>query len=317
MANGTVAIVTGAAKGLGRALALELAQKGHNLAICDIDEAALQQFAEEVRGAYNSRVFVQSCDVADPKQVLQFRAALLRQDYGTISVLVNNAGIIGGSSFIKDSPVHWERTFSVNWGGTYNFTRAFLPEFMAAPSALVINICSSSGFWASSSFNMPLSAYSTSKFAVKGFTEALILDCRHHAPHIKPVLVLLGRMTTQLSANSASYLGLKSVPQGLPREANGWCSQPETSVQTLVPEKLHQKLESHAHQQTSIVPLAAEQAAREIIKAVDRGEWRIVIGEGAKILDEAVHAAPNRAYEPAFFQALLQLCDKSLQPECS
>src|SRR5262249_5650141 len=93
-------------------------------------------------------------------------------------LLFNNAGISGGGSMITNSRDEWERTFNICWGGVYNCARAFLPMLQNAEEGHIVNTSSINGFWASVGPRVPHTAYSAAKFAVKGFTEALITDLR-------------------------------------------------------------------------------------------------------------------------------------------
>jgi len=117
--------------------------------------------------------------------VLRFRDEVsVQHATNRIHLLFNNAGIGGGGSIIVNERAEWERTFNICWGGVYLSTRAFLPMLRAADEAHIINTSSMNGFWASVGPYTPHTAYSAAKFAVKGFTEALIADFRMNAPHI-------------------------------------------------------------------------------------------------------------------------------------
>src|SRR5581483_10191026 len=121
--------------------------------------------------------------------------------------LFNNAGIGGGGSLFTDTREDWERTFGVDWWGVYYCTRAFLSHLVAADEARLVNTSSVNGFWASLGPGVPHTAYSTAKFAVKGFSEALIEDLRVNAPHVKVSVVMPGHIGTDIVVNSRRYLG--------------------------------------------------------------------------------------------------------------
>src|SRR5205823_1112891 len=106
-----------------------------------------------------------------------------------------------GSSFVVDDQAAWERTFAVCFGGVYNCTRAFLPLLVASDEGWIVNTSSNYGLVASGGTSEPSSAYSTAKFAVRGFSEALIADLRRHAPHVKVAAVFPGWVGTDLVAN--------------------------------------------------------------------------------------------------------------------
>ena len=95
-----------------------------------------------------------------------------------INLLFNNAGIGGGASFVNGDRAEWDRTFGVGWGGVYNCSRAFVPLLVASDEGYLVNTSSVNGFWACLGPGIPHTAYSTAKFAVKGFTEALVTDFR-------------------------------------------------------------------------------------------------------------------------------------------
>src|SRR6185312_4146158 len=123
-----------------------------------------------------------------------------------IHLLFNNAGIGGGGSLFNDSREDWERTFNVCWGGVYLGVRTFLPMLQAADEAHIVNTSSVNGFWASLGPNVSHTAYAAAKFAVKGFSEALITDLALNAPHIKVSVVMPGHIGTSIVANSRKVI---------------------------------------------------------------------------------------------------------------
>ena len=146
------------------------------------------------------------CDVSNEEQVQGF-AKHVQNCYDLVGkgfLLFNNAGIGGGGSIVSDPRKSWEKTFNVNWYGVYYSVRAFMPLLLNAKSGYVVNTSSVNGFWASIGFMQPHTAYSASKFAVKGFTEALINDFRLHAPHLKAAVVMPGHIGTCLLYTSPS-----------------------------------------------------------------------------------------------------------------
>ena len=132
----------------------------------------------------------------------RFRDEVADSTADTIHLLFNNAGIGGGGSMIVNSREEWEKTFNVCWGGVYYNTRAFLPMMLKADQGHIVNTSSVNGFWASIGPRIPHTAYAAAKFAVKGFTEALITDLRLNAPHIKCSVVMPGHIGTSIVANS-------------------------------------------------------------------------------------------------------------------
>src|SRR4029079_11772580 len=112
----------------------------------------------------------------------------------------------GGNSFLTGPRDAWDKTFAVCWGGVYNGMRAFADLVVASDDAYVINTSSVNGFWARLGPGVPHTAYAAAKFAVKGFTEALISDLRLNAPHIKCSVVMPGHIGTSIAANSRKVL---------------------------------------------------------------------------------------------------------------
>ncbi len=276
--DGRLAVVTGAGTGMGRELAILLAESQCHLALCDIDVATLEDTGRACRAASpNITVTTHRCDVADQASVGEFRDEVLDQHrIDHINLLFNNAGIGDLPSFVFGDRHAWERTFNVCWYGVYFCSRAFMPLLVAAQEGHIINTSSVHGFWASLGPTRTHTAYSAAKFAVKGFTEALITDLRINAPHVKASVVLPGHIGTDIVANSQRHLG---------RTLN-----PNTT-------KMADAFRDHA-------PTTAKQAAEQILDGVRSGRWRILVGDDAQILDELVREHPADAYEPAFFDRL-------------
>src|SRR5258708_26581528 len=195
---------------MGRELVIQLASDGCSVATCDVNSDAV---AETVRLAdkeapSGTRVTAHTCDVTDERDVLRFRDEVAAQhDTHHINLLFNNAGIGGGGSFLTGKRDEWDRTFAVCWGGVYHCSRAFVPLLVASDDGYLVNTSSVNGFWASLGPGVPHTAYSAAKFAVKGFTEALIEDLRVNAPHVKVAVVMPGHIGTDIISNSRRYLG--------------------------------------------------------------------------------------------------------------
>ena len=198
--SGKLAVVTGGGAGMGRELVVQFAAAGCHVATCDIFPEALEETAALCDPAV--RVTPHRCDVSDEAQVLAFRDEVVeRHGAGYIHLLFNNAGIVVGGSFVGGDRAAWERTFGVCWFGVYHCTRAFLPLLVASDAACIVNTSSVNGFWASVGPEAPHTAYSTAKFAVKGFSEALIADLRMRAPHVKVAVVMPGHVGTSILRN--------------------------------------------------------------------------------------------------------------------
>lgn len=168
--RGRVAVVTGAAKGIGRATALELAQAGALLAGCDTDEAALDATLADCR-ALGARTLGVTLDVGDAAQVQAF-AERVERELGETFCLVNNAGVGVSGGFFDTEAADWEWLLRVNLWGTIHGTRSFAPFMRARGGGRIVNVASASGFC-----NLPsLAAYGTTKYAVVGLSEALRAD---------------------------------------------------------------------------------------------------------------------------------------------
>ncbi len=155
----------------------------------------------------DTRISTFVADVSDETRVLAFQKAVAAEhETDHINLLFNNAGIGGGGSFVRDGRDEWEKTFEVCWSGVYYCTRAFLPMLLASSEGHLINTSSVNGFWASLGPLSAHTAYSAAKFAVKGFTEALVNDFRNNAPHLKVSLVMPGHIGTSIIINSGRIL---------------------------------------------------------------------------------------------------------------
>ena len=118
--------------------------------------------------------------------------------------MFSNAGIGGGERFVTSRRADWERTFAVDWQGVYYCARVFLPLLIAGGDGVLVNTSSVNGFWASLGPGMPQTAYSAAKFAVRGFTEALIEDLRVNAPQVRAAVVLPGHVAPTSSPTASA-----------------------------------------------------------------------------------------------------------------
>jgi len=195
--RGKVAVVTGGGTGMGRELTVQLAAAGCHVALCDVSSESMaetKQLAEAAATA-GAAVSTHVCDVSDEGQVVAFRDAV-RARHPAINLLFNNAGIGGGGSFVNDDRAEWDKTFGVCWSGVYFCTRAFLPLLVASSEGYIVNTSSVNGFWACLGPDTAHTAYSAAKFAVKRFSEALLVDLRLNAPHVKVAVVMPGHVGT-------------------------------------------------------------------------------------------------------------------------
>lgn len=307
--EGRIAVITGGGTGMGRELARQLAAAGAHLALCDVSEEEMARTkamceAESPRG---TRVSTHVCDVSEETQVLAFRDAVAAaHDTDHVHLLFNNAGIGGGGSFVGDERAEWEKTFAVCWNGVYFCTRAFLPLLLAADEAHLVNTSSVNGFWASLGPRSAHTAYSAAKFAVKGFTEALISDFRLNAPHVKVSLVMPGHIGTSIVINSGKILGRdpKEMSDEQLAETRARLERMGFPVGGATNDQIRVGLQMIGEGFRDRAPMTAAEAATIILDGVREERWRILVGKDAQILDRLVRESPEEAYEPSFFERL-------------
>jgi NAD(P)-dependent dehydrogenase (short-subunit alcohol dehydrogenase family) len=304
-----IAVITGGGAGMGRELVRQLAAAGCNVALCDLSEQAMaetKRLCEAAGLPQGLCITTHVADVSDERQVLRFRDEVAEQQ-GTdrIHLLVNNAGIGGGGSMFADSREAWERTFNICWGGVYLCTRTFLPMLQLADQAHIVNISSVNGFWASIGPRISHTSYSAAKFAVKGFTEALMTDLQVHAPHVKCSVVMPGHIGTSILANTRRiHSGNNSDTLTAPELAQmrerlmaagvDVVTLSDAVIQALAVERTQRFIED--------APTSAAEAATIILNGVKADRWRILVGKDAHRLDELVRGSPERAYDLDFFQ---------------
>lgn len=274
--RGRLAVLTGAASGIGRETALQLAALGCNVALADMNEERLEETAAQCR----ARGVVASAtrlDVTDKTAVATWPIAVgQHHQTSAVDFLFNIAGLNGGGSFVTAPEAEWDYTFDVCWGGVYRCCRAFLPMLIHSTSSHIVNVSSVNGLWASLGPTIPHTAYSAAKFAVRGFSEALITDLRLNAPHVKVSVVHPGHIGTDIALNSARAQGIN-------------LDDPQNAV-----------LREFAEGFRDTAPTSAAQAAETILQGVSDNRWRILVGADAYRLDELVRADPYSAYEPEF-----------------
>jgi NAD(P)-dependent dehydrogenase (short-subunit alcohol dehydrogenase family) len=305
-----IAVVTGGGSGMGRELVRQLVAEGCNVAMCDVFADAMaetKRLCEADRLPQGLRITTHIADVSDDAQVQRFRDEVAaQQETDKIHLLFNNAGIGGGGSMVVSSREEWEKTFNVCWGGVYHSTRAFLPMLQRADEGHIVNTSSVNGFWASIGPRIPHTAYSAAKFAVKGFTEALITDLRLNAPHIKCSVVMPGHIGTSIRSNSrkihsgtgSEVMGTTEIAQARARMASvgmDVSSMSDEGIQKMVAERERRFREE--------APMTAAAAATAILDGVKADRWRILVGEDARRLDDLVRQSPERAYDVDFFES--------------
>jgi all-trans-retinol dehydrogenase (NAD+) len=182
--QGSRALVTGAASGLGRLLALEMAREGAELVLWDIVKERLDAVAAEVASAGSRPVHAYLCDVGDREHV-QAVAARVLAEAGPVDILVNNAGIVSGQTFLELPDPKIEATFRINTLALFWTTKAFLPSMVARNRGHVVTIASASGMVGVAK----LADYAASKWAAVGFDESLRMELRKTAPGVRTTVV--------------------------------------------------------------------------------------------------------------------------------
>jgi NAD(P)-dependent dehydrogenase (short-subunit alcohol dehydrogenase family) len=295
-----LAVVTGGGSGMGRELVRQLAARGCSVATCDLDPdtaAATATLAQDAAAGAGVLVTSHTCDVSDEAQVLRFRDELLKAHAAShLDLVFSNAGIGGGESFVSGRREDWERVFAIDWKGVYYCARAFLPLLIASTEGVLVNTSSVNGLWASLGPGVPQTAYSTAKFAVRGFTEALIEDLRTHAPHVRAAVVIPGHVGTDIIVNSLRARGFPEpgqLTQAQLEELIPPASWPEGNSA----DDMRQLLAQVSDGFRDNAPVTAAQAAGIILDGVQAGTWRILIGDDARLLDTFVRAKPESAYD--------------------
>ena len=303
--EGRLAVVTGGGTGMGRELVIQLAAEGCSVATCDVHAdtmAETKQLAEKEAPA-GTRITTHVCDVSKEDQVLKFRDEVVAQhDTDHVNLVFNNAGVGGGGSFVTSDRAEWDRTFGICWGGVYHGSRAFVPLLIASDDGYLVNTSSVNGFWACLGPGIAHTAYSTAKFAVKGFSEALVTDFRLNAPHVKVAVVMPGHIGTEIVNNSRRVHGgadpddmteaeLAEMREELVRQG--------MPVAGVTDDQLRLGIKMMGDGFRDNAPVSAAQAATIILDGVRNDQWRILVGQDAVALDEAVRADPLAAYSGA------------------
>ena len=310
---GKIAVITGGGTGMGRELARQLVAEGCNVAMCDVSAEAMaetKRLCEAEKLPQGLRVTTHIADVSIEDQLKRFRDEITdQQATDKIHLLFNNAGIGGGGSLFTNTRERWERTFNICRGGVYLGVRTFLPMLLKADEGHIVNTSSVNGFWASVGMGVSHTAYSAAKFAVKGFTEALINDLRLNAPHIKCSVVMPGHIGTSIVSNSRKVQSgtgsdrlnedeiaptrVRMIAAGIDAS-----KMSDDDVQAAAAERARSFLEE--------APTTAAQAAKIILDGVKAERWRILVGDDAQRLDERVREMPERAYDAEFYQSLVE-----------
>ena len=250
--RGSAAAVTGAASGIGRALALELAARGCDLALADRDEAGLQATAAEIGRASSQKVTAHRVDVGEPQQIADFAEAAIAAHPG-LNIVVNNAGValLGQFNEIDQAQMDW--LMDINFWGVVHSTRAFLPHLARQREAHIVNLSSIFGIIAPPG----QAAYAAAKFAVRGFSESLRHELQMAASPVRLSVVHPGGVATNIVRNSRAGTGVTDNAR---------------RAQTI------ERFDAVA----KTTPAAA---ALRIITGIEKNQPRILIGNDARFMD--------------------------------
>lgn len=305
---GKIAVVTGGGTGMGRELVRQLVAEGCNVAMCDVSAknmAETKRLCEADGPPQGTKVSAHLADVSIEDQLLKFRDEVAKEmDTDKIHLLFNNAGVGGGGSLFTDTRANWERTFNICWGGVYLGVRTFLPMLVKASEAHIINTSSVNGFYASIGQNTPHTAYSAAKFAVKGFTEALMTDLKVNAPHVKCSVVMPGHIGTDIVANSRKVISGNDSDEPTAEDIQfirrriKAAGQDDSQLTDAMVAGLSKMMADGFRDNA---PMTAAQASKVILDGVKAGTWRILVGDDAHRLDEFVRKDPAGAYDVDFF----------------
>ena len=264
--RGAAAAVTGAASGIGRALALELAARGCDLALADRDEAGLQGVAAEIANAHSRKITVHRVDVGEPSQIEAFAQAAISAHPG-LNIVVNNAGValLGQFNEIDQAQMDW--LMNINFWGVVHATRAFLPHLARQSEAHIVNLSSIFGIIAPPG----QTAYAAAKFAVRGFSESLRHELAMAKSPIRLSVVHPGGVATNIARNSRTGVGMT--------------------------DNIRRAQSIERFDKVARTTPAA--AALRIIKGIEKNQPRILIGNDARFMDLL------QRFRPATYWAVL------------
>jgi len=257
------AAITGAASGIGRALAIELAQHGCDLALADRDEAGLKSLATEL-GAQR-KISVHRVDVGEPDDIAQFATEAIAA-HPALNIVVNNAGVALMGTFEEIDQAQMEWLFDINFWGVVHGTRAFLPHLKTRSEAHIVNISSIFGIIAPPG----QSAYAAAKFAVRGFSESVRHELAVAGSPVKLSVVHPGGVATSIARSSRTGVGVTDNA----RRAQ-MIDRFETAART-----------------------TPKDAALRIIRGIEKNEPRILIGNDARFMDILQRFRPGTYWAP-------------------
>jgi short-subunit dehydrogenase len=267
--RGAAAAVTGAASGIGRALAIELAARGCDLALADRDEAGLQAVAADIAKAQSGtptrKVTLHRVDVGEPDQIEAFAQAALSAHPG-LNILINNAGVALFGNFTEIDQAQMDWLMNINFWGVVHATRAFLPHFARQREAHIVNLSSIFGIIAPPG----QTAYAASKFAVRGFSESLRHELQAAKSPVRLSVVHPGGVATSIARNSRTGVGMTDNARRV---------------------ELIERFETVARTTPAT-------AAIRILKGIEKNQPRILIGNDARGADFLQRLRPSSYWAP-------------------
>jgi short-subunit dehydrogenase len=273
--RGSACAVTGAASGIGRALALELAARGADLALADRDEAGLQAVAAEIAKTSPRKVSLHAVDVGEPGQIAAFAQSSVAAHPG-LNIVINNAGVALMGMFGEVDQAQMEWLFNINFWGVVHGTRAFLPHLAQQPAAHIVNLSSIFGIIAPPG----QTAYCAAKFAVRGFSESLRHELQMAKSPVRLSVVHPGGVATNIARSSRSGTGMTDNAR---------------RAQSI------ERFDAMA----KTTPAAA---ALRIIAGIEKNQPRILIGNDARFLDLL------QRFRPAtYWNVLARRMEKAMQ----
>ncbi len=263
--RGAAAAVTGAASGIGRALALELAARGCDLALADRDEAGLAAVAAEIDRRHPQKVTVHPIDVGEPAQIAEFARDSIAAHPG-LNILINNAGVTLMGQFHEIDQAEMEWLININFWGVVHGTRAFLPHLAGRREAHIVNLSSLFGIIAPPG----QTAYVAAKFAVRGFSESLRHELQAAGSPVRLSVVHPGGVATNIVRNARAGFGVTDNAR---------------RVQSI--ERFDQ-----------LARTTPQAAALRIITGIEKNQPRILIGNDARFMDLLQRLRPATYWAP-------------------